>query len=234
MCTILTLTAMLLAASPAAIGPGPTEAKSVQSLTMFQTPKFNAHYVVPRDEDIQRVLEEEGILLPGADQARIQTAVQEFKRAWIERNPTTPNPLKLKALLDKERGATMAALAAQSAEQAQPQIMSLVVPVEFPATETFLDECGGEVTFTGPLHNEIAPPGPRDNNTIWYEDASAALYDELYFGVGPKAGVVVHHPNLGEVDLRGNTMANFYLEQSEGAFKPQAAGGASRGLVRGG
>jgi immune inhibitor A len=39
--------------------------------------------------------------------------------------------------------------------------------------------------------------------------------------VGPKAGVVVQHPNLGRVDLRGNTMANYYLEQSEGKYLPK-------------
>ncbi len=77
------------------------------------------------------------------------------------------------------------------------------------------------MTTAGPLHNQIPAPGPRDNNTIWYEDATPALYNELYFGVGPKAGVIVHHPNLGDVDLRGNTMANYYLEQSEGKFVPK-------------
>ena len=39
--------------------------------------------------------------------------------------------------------------------------------------------------------------------------------------MGPTAGVVVQHPNLGTVDLRGNTMANYYLEQSEGRFVPK-------------
>jgi immune inhibitor A len=47
------------------------------------------------------------------------------------------------------------------------------------------------------------------------------MYNELYFGVGPNAGLIVHHPNLGDVDLRGNTMANYYLEQSEGTFVPK-------------
>ena len=98
--------------------------------------------------------------------------------------------------------------------------MSLAVPVEFPNSDTF-DWCGEPVTTAGPLHNQIPAPGPRDNNTIWYEDATPALYNELYFGVGPNAGVIVHHPNLGDVDLRGNTMANYYLEQSEGAFVPK-------------
>ena len=75
--------------------------------------------------------------------------------------------------------------------------MSLVVPVEFPNSDTF-DWCGDTVTTVGPLHNEIPPPGPRDNNTVWYEDTTPELYNELYFGVGPKAGVIVHHPNLGD------------------------------------
>ena len=101
-----------------------------------------------------------------------------------------------------------------------PQIMSLAVAVEFPNSDTF-DWCGQSVTTEGPLHNQIPPPGPRDNNTIWYQDATPALYDELYFGVGPDAGVIVQHPNLGTVDLRGNTMANYYLEQSGGMFVPK-------------
>jgi immune inhibitor A len=211
MCTILTLTAMLLAASPAAIGPGPTEAKSVQSLTIFQATKFNAHYVVPRDENIQKLLEEESILFPGASEARVQAAVQEYKREWLARNPDTPNHHKLRALLDKER---------KGHPPKEPDtIKGLVTLVEFPGTDTF-DWCGQSVTTSGPLHNEIAPPGPRDNNTVWYQDATPTLYNELFFGVGPKAGLIINHPNLGAVDLRGNTMANFYLEQSEGAFVP--------------
>ena len=39
--------------------------------------------------------------------------------------------------------------------------------------------------------------------------------------MGPNAGVIVQHPNLGTLDLRGNTMANYYLEQSEGKFVPK-------------
>ena len=41
--------------------------------------------------------------------------------------------------------------------------------------------------------------------------------------MGRNAGVIVHHPNLGDVDLRGNTMANYYLEQSEGKFVPKGS-----------
>jgi hypothetical protein len=91
-------------------------------------------------------------------------AVQEFKKEFIERNPTTPNPLKFQALLEKERGVTALAFAEGAAPE--PQIKSLAVPVEFPNSDTFMysaadpntGECVDfEVTMNGPLHNEIAP-----------------------------------------------------------------------------
>jgi len=212
--------------------PAATEARSVQSLAMFNATKFDGHYRMPHVAEIERLLKEERVLLPGADTAKTLAAVQTFMREWSKRNPTTPNPIKLRELLDRERGVTQArvTLGGNPQEPQEAQIKSLAVPVEFTGEDTFIysaddpDNPGAcidvEVTTSGPLHNEIAPPGPRDNNTIWYEDTSTELYDELYFGVGPDAGVIVNHPNLGAVDLRGNTMANYYLEQSEGAFVP--------------
>ena len=68
------------------------------------------------------------------------------------------------------------------------QFMSLAVPVEFPNSDTFdawvTDPDTGDrvfqpVTTAGPLHNEIPSPGARDNNTIWYQDTTSQLYDEL-------------------------------------------------------
>ena len=91
--------------------------------------------------------------------------------------------------------------------------------MEFPESDTF-NHCDVTVTTTGPLHNQIAAPGSRDNNTVWYKDATPALYTKLYFGTGPNAGVVIDHPNLGKVSFKGMTMANYYLEQSGGTFKP--------------
>jgi immune inhibitor A len=219
---VLSLVAMLTIASLgysplAQIATANDVITSVDSLAMFQATKFNAHYVAPKTEQIETFLEREGIPLTNPD-LRAQ-AVQRFQAKWAERNPTTPNPEKLQKLLEKERQGELGAMAV-AAEAAAPQIMSLAVPVEFPNSDTF-EWCGETVTTEGPLHNQIPAPGPRDNNTIWYVDATPALYNELYFGVGPNAGVIVHHPNLGTVDLRGNTMANYYLEQSEGTFVPK-------------
>ena len=196
-----------LMATPARTGP------AASSLGMFKDAKWTEHYRAPSDEQIELLLEDEGISLDGAE-ARIQ-AIQVFRQEWAERNPTTPNPKKLQKLLANERKG-------DPVQITSPQIKSLAVPVEFPNSDTF-DWYGTPVTTEGPLHNEIPPPGPRDNNSIWYDDATPALYDELYFGVGPDAGVIVNHPNLGTVDLRGNTMANYYLEQSEGKFLPTGA-----------
>lgn len=215
---------MMASLAPAAAAPtdtvlAPTAAtvsadtsQAVALLGMFSVSKWTTHYRAPNVEQIELLLEEQGIPLASAE-ARAQ-AVQVFQQKWAERNPTTPNPEKLQKLLDKERQGEV------GLEAAAPQIMSLVVPVEFPNSDTFL-WCGGSVTTQGPLHNQIPAPGPRDNNTVWYQNATPALYNELYFGVGPNAGVIVNHPNLGNVDLRGNTMANYYLEQSEGKFQPK-------------
>jgi immune inhibitor A len=185
--------------------------QAVKSLGMFSASKWTAHYRAPSTEQIEALLETQGIPLPGpAAKAR---AVQVFRQKWAERNPTTPNPKKLQQLLKNERKG-------KPGLEPTTQFMSLAVPVEFPNSDTF-EWNGGPVTTVGPLHNQIPAPGPRDNNTIWYDDATPALYNELYFGVGPSAGIIVHHPNLGTVDLRGSTMANYYLEQSEGRFVPK-------------
>jgi len=186
--------------------------------SLFAPGKFSVHYVVPKDTGAAALLEEAQVLPHNAPDAVRAQAIQQYRAEFIKRNPDTPNPEKYRALLEKERKGKLGAKAPEAA--AQPQIMSLAVPVEFPNSDTFV-WCGQTVTTQGPLHNQIPPPGPRDNNTVWYNDATPALYNELYFGVGPNAGVIVQHPNLGTVDLRGNTMANFYLEQSEGTFVPK-------------
>jgi immune inhibitor A len=215
-CLIFFLVITPLASFPTQSAPADL-VQQVRSLGMFQAPKFSVHYRVPNIEQVETLLEEQGIPLAGSSPEMRQAAIQEFRRLWVERNPTTPNPEKLRALMEKERQGEPGPMAP---EATTPQIMSLAVPVEFPNSDTF-EWCGENVTTEGPLHNQIAPPGPLDNNTVWYQDTTPAMYNELYFGVGPNAGVIVQHPNLGAVDLRGNTMANYYLEQSEGKFQPK-------------
>jgi immune inhibitor A len=216
LCRGLLIAAIVLSIPFVITGSTAPTARTVESLGMFSVPKWTVHYRAPSTEQIETLLQDEGISLSNAEIT--EQAVAIFREEWAERNPTTPNPEKLRALLEKERKGKNGAKAAEAAAEAQ--IMSLAVPVEFPNSDTF-DWCGSTVTTDGPLHNQIPAPGPRDNNTVWYEDATPEMYNELYFGVGPDAGVIIHHPNLGDVDLRGNTMANYYLEQSEGTFVPK-------------
>jgi len=202
----------------------------MSSLPIFRAQKWREHLRLPRDDIALQMLQKARFLPKEASPEQIEAALRQFRSEWARRNPTTPNPKMLQRLLENERLAAEAGKSPKALGLAVTDpIKTLAVLVEFPATDTFdysaQDPATGEcftdtVTMTGPLHNQIVL-GPRDNNTFWAEDFSPGLYEELYFGVGPDAGLVVNHPNLGPVDLRGYTVANFYLEQSEGAFKPE-------------
>ncbi len=228
----LTLLALLTATSVAAYpdkgAVNVAQPKTVASLSIFKQAKFREHLRVPREDQILRMLQKEKILPPNASPDAVNAAIEEFMREWARRNPTIPNPKRFKQLLENEQRALAAGKSPKALGLAVDDgtFQTLVVAVEFPGTDTFTysatdpetGECiDVEVTTSGPLHNQIVL-GPRDNNTFWYEDFTPETYDELYFGTGPDAGLIVHHPNLGELDLRGLTVANYYLEQSEGAF----------------
>jgi len=196
-------------------------------------PKWNTHLRVPaNDLVIEQLLRDSKFILKDASPDDVKAAVEEFKRLWAKRQPTTPNPEKFRQLLENERRAAQLGKSpkAMGLTMTDPPIKTLVALVEFTGSDTFtysaVDPIMGkcvdvEVTTSGPLHNEIPSPGPRDNFTVWYENATPELYDELYFGTGPDAGMIINHPNLGAVDCRGLTVANYYLEQSEGAFAPE-------------
>jgi hypothetical protein len=87
LCTMFTVLAMLPMASPATISPAVPAAKSVESLSMFQATKFDAHYRVPRDETIEQILLSEGIVKPGPHTAQAQVAVQQFR-------PNSPSAIR--------------------------------------------------------------------------------------------------------------------------------------------
>ena len=81
-------------------GAAPTDiAQAVRSLGMFSDSKWTAHYRAPSDEQIELLLEDEGISLAGPEAKA--TAIQVFRQEWAERNPTTPNPKKLRKLLEE-------------------------------------------------------------------------------------------------------------------------------------
>jgi len=99
LCLVAILTITLLGSSSTAQTSSTNDLfKSVESLTMFQAAKFNAHYRAPNTDQIETLLEQEGIPLPNPEARAL--AVQVFRQMWAERNPTTPNPDKLQKLLE--------------------------------------------------------------------------------------------------------------------------------------
>lgn len=211
--SVFVLLSMILTAAT------PYAAPKAASISALAATKFDAHYRAPNEAALELLMDQEGISLAGKSSEARQMMAQQYEDRFHKMNPDTPAPEKLRKLLEKEHnmGAQMRMSTTPATEGPERPIKSLVTLVEFPGADAF-ENCGEIITSSGPLHNEIAPPGPRDNNTVWYEDSTPELYEELYFAEGPNAGVIVHHPNLGEVDLRGSTMANFYLEQSGGKF----------------
>ena len=134
-CLIAILTISVLGTSCAQKPASLDVVKSVQSMAMFQTAKFSAHYRVPNIDQIDTLLEEQAI--PLSNPLMKTQAEDAFMSEWAKRNPTTPNPDKLRALLDRERYGEVTLMSAQGATAATPQIMSLAVPVEFPNSDTF-------------------------------------------------------------------------------------------------
>ncbi|RPJ50831.1 MAG: M6 family metalloprotease domain-containing protein, partial [Chloroflexi bacterium] len=229
-CSILVVVALALGL----VGEYRAVAQVQASPKIVQATKFDAHYRVPNEGAVPLLLEEQGVSLDGLSLTQRAEKVQGYLKKFHEMNPDTVDPAKLRKLLEKEQGGSAMKSQAspnQGAPVTDRSIKSLVALMEFnPAEETWTSqtdpagECvDTQVTMAGPLHNEITPPGPRDNNTIWYQDTTPELYNEIYFGEGPKAGVIIDHPNLGQVDLRGKTMVNYYLEMSGGKFAPAGA-----------
>lgn len=202
-----------------------------RSMPVVGPEKWTAHLRAPADDSVIRdLMIRSGYIRRDAPIEDLQAALKEFKELWVKRQPATPNPNRFRELLRIEREASRSGRSPKELTiTPPPAFRTLVVPVEFAGSDTFTanvpDGSGGcmdvTVETSGPLHNQILPPGPRDNFTLWYENATPALYDELYFGLGPDAGIVVDHPNLGPVDCTGWTVANYYHEQSNGAFVPE-------------
>ena len=137
----------------------------------------------------------------------------------------------------------------------------LVLAVDFGGTDTFTyygrsgSGCSlSTVTTSGPLKGEIPHPGPRDNNTVWYdpaETANATFYENLIFGyqgVGRVrldlndpvdhqpginlAGYTVqdyfdHMAGVGNVLLEGSVEGWVTVDHSEGYYGAQGCSAAS-------
>lgn len=171
---------------------------------------------------------------PDPRQAQRVAARQQAVVDAVERDGAVParfDPPQ-DAAADADGSADASRPAATDGLDVEGRLRLLVIPIDFAGEDTAENfshpvsmedrTCVTEtVTFKGPLHNEIAQPGPRDNNTLWLERFDRDFYEKLILseeGVTERARMDLIDPVDGKpgIDLRGLTMANFFKEVSAG------------------
>lgn len=201
------------------------------------------HLVRPRPGVVQRTLRSQQKLMPGmsaqATREVLAAYYDEFSHSsstWISPeiqaralgldHPTPPLiPAPPHSTVASNHGAIWAPASLQPVTA-----KVLVLAVEFAGTDTFTyyGREGGickalTVTTSGPLKGEIPHPGPRDNNTVWYDPAQTAdarFYEKLIFGhqgVGRvRMDLIDPDDGLPGINLDGYTVQD-YFDQMAGA-----------------
>lgn len=171
---------------------------------------------------------------PGATPAEVEAAAEAFRDAWAATAYHGVDPRVLDRLALRERAAVAADGGAGSLDglAVEGTLKLLVIGVEFGGPdhmEGFSHEDGirtgrcvtETVTYAGPLHNEIAHPGPRDNNTFWMPNFDREFFQKLVFsteGITERVRTDLVDPEDGRpgIDIRGQTMQNYFAEVSGG------------------
>lgn len=225
--------ALLGTAPPAMAAPDPVPANSV---AIGVLPQGNLpHLARPRDEVAAQQMEQRGLLTPGAGPQAREAAQQSWRHTFAKHSRVWNSPEQERLALDREAALTReAAVAPQGTAAAAPRAARAITPVtatvfalavDFGATEMLTVWArppeGGwaqmNLQFSGPRHGEMAPPGPRDNNTLWYEPsrtADAAFYGDLIFGhagVG-RVRMDLTDPSDGQpgINLAGYSVQDYY------------------------
>lgn len=217
-----------VAARPAAAGDrvGPT---LPPELAAAKAGDFISH-VRPDDALVYQVARERAG--QGATPAQVEAAAEAFRGQWAATTYHGIDPRQLDRLAARERAAVAAdgGAGGLDALAIEGTLKLLVIGVEFAGTDTmerFVHEDGirtgrcvtETVTYTGPLHNEIAHPGPRDNNTFWMPNFDRDFFEQLVFsteGITERVRTDLIDPEDGlpGIDIRGQTMQNYYDEVS--------------------
>ncbi len=202
----------------ARLGSGARPAELEQAAEGLQRLWQRGVYHGPDPRQAQRVAARQGAVLDSL--ARRTTIPARFDAPAADTAAAGPD------------AAGAASPAATDGLDVEGRLRLLVIPIDFAGEDTAENfshpvsmedrTCVTEtVTFKGPLHNEIAQPGPRDNNTLWLERFDRDFYEKLILseeGVTERARMDLIDPVDGKpgIDLRGQTMANFYHEVSAG------------------
>ncbi|MBC8078008.1 MAG: immune inhibitor A [Chloroflexales bacterium] len=167
----------------------------------------------------------------GANERQIEAEAAKFRAEWSQTNYHGPNPSAFAKLQRNEERA----LAANSSPAALGLAVTgtlrlLTVLIEFNGTDSVTDfvhpvsvadrTCITEtLTLSGPLHNQIAAPGPRDNYTFWRPSFERDYYEKLISsseGITERVRLDLTDPEDGKagINIAGYTMRNYYAEQS--------------------
>ena len=174
-----------------------------------------------------------------ASQQQIEAAGKQVLAEWRQKNYHGPDPDANQKLLRNEQRS----LAANSSPAAMGTAVTgtlrlFAVAVEFAGTDTITQPfshpksvedrtCVTEpagTQFSGPLHNQIPPPGPRDNFSLWKPSFERDYYEKTLFsteGITERVRPDLTDPEDGKpgIDLSGQTMRNYYTEVSSGRVR---------------
>lgn len=186
-------------------------------------------YAVPQDPLVYRIGQERAG--KEASPAEIEAAGKQFLKEWYKTAYHGPDPAKYDRLLKNERQSLKAGKSVGELGLAVTGTLRLfAVAVEFAGSDSVenlshpvsVDDrtcVTSTTTFTGPLHNQIPHPGPRDNNTLWRSSFERDYYEKLVFsteGITDRVRLDLHDPEDGQpgIDISGLTMRNYYKEVS--------------------
>ena len=207
-------------------GPGASPAAVEAAAAVFRAAWAADHYHGPRSEDLERLHQRELAWLHATSSDGARTSADGHVGAVADTH--------VDARADADRGVDPAR--SPDPLQRAPvlgELKLLVIAVEFDGTDTaenFSHEVGiraggscvtETVTYDGPLHGQIARPGPLDNHTTWRPSFERDFYEQMVFsaeGVTERIRPDLVDPEDGRpgIDIGGNSMANFYKEVSGG------------------
>lgn len=189
------------------------------------------HLVRPREGVVERTLQNQGLITSRMTPQEIRTQIKAYYQNFAKQSSVWISPevqaralsVNTEALAGIQSPVSPNTLACSA--NVQPVTTHiLALAVDFGGNDTFTyygrDGTGCRyltATTSGPLKGTIPHPGPRDNNTIWYEpskSADAKFYENLIFGyqgVG-RVRLDLQDPNDHQpgINLNGYTVQDYF------------------------
>ncbi len=214
-------------------GPGASPAAVEAAAAAFRAAWAADHFHGPRSEDLERLHQRELAWLHATSPADGPSAIDPRRggaRSGADAHADAHADAGDRA--DQNVDPARSPIPLQRAP-VLGELKLLVIAVEFDGTDTaenFSHEVGiraggrcvtETVTYDGPLHGQIARPGPLDNHTTWRPSFERDFYEQMVFsaeGVTERIRPDLIDPEDGRpgIDIGGNSMANFYKEVSGG------------------